>query len=234
MLAVENLHLNYGGVLALKGVTLEVRRGEIVTLIGSNGAGKTSTLNTISGVNKSAKGKITFLGKEIQGLPAHRIARMGIIQAPEGRQVFAGMTVLENLEIGAMGRKTNNSDRRLEEVWSLFPKLQERRNQVAGTLSGGEQQMLAIGRAMMAAPELLMMDEPSLGLAPLIVEQIFKIIVELRNSGRTILLVEQNAWMALQVSDRGYVLENGRCPLWGKADELIADETVKKIYLGGH
>lgn len=232
MLAVENVHLNYGGIWALKGVTLEVRRGEIVTLIGSNGAGKTSTLNTVSGVHRLAKGKVTYQNQQIQGLPPHRIARLGIIQVPEGRQVFGGMTVLENLEVGALGRKTGNERRHLDEVWKLFPRLFERKNQSAGTLSGGEQQMLAIGRALMAGPELLMMDEPSLGLAPLVVEQIFNTILELRNTGRTILLVEQNAWMALQISDRGYVLENGFCPLSGRANELIEDNTVQRIYLG--
>lgn len=234
MLSVDDVHLKYGYVLALKGVTLDVQEGEIVTLIGSNGAGKSSTLNTISGIYRPYKGIITFKERSIQGWPAHRVARLGIIQVPEGRELFNDMTVMENLEIGTMAsQKRAGSATELERIWNLFSILYQRRQQMAGTLSGGEQQMLAIARAMMACPNLLLMDEPSLGLAPMIVEQIFDVILHLREQGLTILLVEQNAWISLQIADRGYVMENGRIVLSGPSRNLLKDEKVKRIYLGG-
>jgi branched-chain amino acid transport system ATP-binding protein len=235
VLRVDNLQLSYGGILALRGVSFEVRDGEVVTLIGSNGAGKSSTLNAISGTVKASGGSIHFQDRPIHGWPAYKIARAGIIQVPEGRALFNGMSVSENLEIGRMAaRGKRELDSALQErVWQLFPILTERRYQLAGTLSGGEQQMLAIARSLMAQPQLLLMDEPSLGLAPLVVTIIFQIIPQLRDQGLTILLVEQNAWMSLQVSDRGYVLESGRMVLSGPSPSLIEDANVKKIYLGG-
>ncbi len=235
MLIVDGLHLTYGGVLAVRGVSFGVREGEIVTLIGSNGAGKSSTLNAISGTVKISEGEIHFQGKPIHGWPPHKVAKAGIIQVPEGRALFNSMSVLENLEIGALaarGRRGLNPDLR-QNVWHLFPILNERRNQFAGTLSGGEQQMLAIARSLMARPKLLLMDEPSLGLAPMMVVLIFQIIPQLRDQGLTILLVEQNAWMSLQVSNRGYVMEGGRIVLSGDAIALIENANVKRIYLGG-
>ena len=235
VLRIDGLHLSYGGVLALRGVSFEIQEGEIVTLIGANGAGKSSTLNAISGTIKTSGGSIRYRGQPIQGWAAHKIARAGIIQVPEGRALFNGMSVLENLEIGALAaRKKGELGSVLQErVWPLFPILNERRHQLAGTLSGGEQQMLAIARSLMAQPQLLLMDEPSLGLAPLVVALIFQIITQLRERGLTILLVEQNAWMSLQVSDRGYVMEGGRIVLSGLSPALIEDANVKRIYLGG-
>jgi branched-chain amino acid transport system ATP-binding protein len=235
VLRIDSLHLSYGGVLALRGVSFEVQGGEVVTLIGSNGAGKSSTLNAISGTVKASRGSIHFQDRPIQGWAPHKVARAGIIQVPEGRALFNGMSVLENLEIGRMaarGKRGLNSVVQ-ERIWQLFPILNERRHQLAGTLSGGERQMLAIGPSLMAQPQLLLMDEPSLGLAPLMVTLIFQIIPQLRDQGLTILLVEQNAWMSLQVSDRGYVMESGRMVLSGPSPSLIEDANVKRIYLGG-
>jgi len=236
VLRIDGLHLSYGGILALRGVSFEIQEGEIVTLIGANGAGKSSTLNAISGTVRVSRGSIRYRSQPIHEWAAHKIARAGIIQVPEGRALFNGMSVLENLEIGALAaRKRGDLVSVLQErVWPLFPILNERRHQLAGTLSGGEQQMLAIARSLMAQPQLLLMDEPSLGLAPLVVAVIFQIITQLRERGITILLVEQNAWMSLQVSDRGYVMEGGRIVLSGLSPTLIEDANVKRIYLGGH
>ena len=234
MLKIENLHVSYGGIKALRGISLEVPDGKIVTLIGANGAGKSTTLRTISGLVKADSGSISYDGQELLGKPINKILEAGIAQSPEGRRVFANLTVLENLKIGAYLRKDKDGiEKDLKWVYSLFPRLEERSWQLAGTLSGGEQQMLAMGRALMSNPKLLMLDEPSMGLAPLLVEQIFDIIKELHRAGTTILLVEQNAQMALSVADRGYVLETGRVTLTGPGRELLADEAVKKAYLGG-
>lgn len=232
LLELDDLHVHYGQVEALKGVSLTVGEGEIVTLIGGNGAGKTTTLKTISGLRPVTSGSIRYKGGDIAGVPAHQLVRMGLSQAPEGRGIFPGMTVMENLDMGAYARR-GRSDEDLERVFQLFPRLAERRRQPGGTLSGGEQQMLAIGRALMARPQLLLLDEPSMGLAPKLVAQIFDIITEINRQGTTILLVEQNAAQALQRADRAYVLETGRVVRSADAAALLDDESVKAAYLGG-
>ena len=234
LLKIENLHTYYGHVHALKGIQLEVEEGEIVTLIGANGAGKTTTLRTISGLIRPREGQIEFDGQVINSIPAHRIVELGISHAPEGRQIFSTLTVTENLNMGAYSlggdRKAIEENRR--RVFSLFPRLEERKRQLGGTLSGGEQQMLTIGRALMARPRLLLLDEPSLGLAPLLVKTIFETIREINARGVTVLLVEQNARAALKTAHRGYVLETGREVLTGSAEELLRDARVRKAYLG--
>ena len=233
MLQVDHINVYYGAIHAVKDISFYVDEGEIVTLIGANGAGKSTTLQTISGLLRSRTGSIEFLGKAIQNVPASKLVAHGLAQVPEGRRVFQQMTVEENLEMGAFTQTNSTIAPNLERVYEQFPRLKERRRQVAGTLSGGEQQMLAMGRALMSNPKLLMLDEPSMGLAPILVEQIFEIIQRLHKAGTTILLVEQNAQMALSVADRGYVLETGRITLTGPGKELLADEAVKKAYLGG-
>ena len=234
MLKIDNIDVYYGAIHALKGISLEVNEGEIVTLIGANGAGKSTTLRTISGLLKPKTGSITFLGQSIAGVRAHEIVKKGISQVPEGRRVFAEMTVMENLDLGAFVRKDKAGIQQdLKHVFELFPRLEERKNQSAGTLSGGEQQMLAMGRALMSRPKLLLLDEPSMGLAPLLIKEIFNIIVDINKSGTTVLLVEQNANMALSIANRAYVLETGRITLSGKAHDLAASEDVRKAYLGG-
>jgi len=233
MLKVNDINVYYGSIHAIKGVSFEVNKGEIVTLIGANGAGKSTILNTVSGLLTSKTGSITFLDKQISGVAAHKIVSQGLAQVPEGRRVFLNMTVEENLEMGAFTRKSAEAAASLDNVFERFPRLKERRKQIAGTLSGGEQQMLAMGRALMSKPELLMLDEPSMGLAPLLVEQIFDIIKELNDAGTTILLVEHNAQMALSIADRGYVLETGKIVTAAKASELLNNDAVKKAYLGG-
>jgi branched-chain amino acid transport system ATP-binding protein len=233
ILQVENVDTYYGNIRALKGISIEVRQGEIVTLLGANGAGKTTTLRSINGLNRARRGKITFLGRDITGLSAHGIVKLGISQSPEGRKLFPRMTVVENLEMGAFQRSDRSEIKQdMERVFTLFPRLAERRTQKAGTMSGGEQQMCAIGRAMMARPKLLMLDEPSMGLAPIFVERIFETIVEINQQGTPILLVEQNALMALEVAHRGYVLETGFVVLEGPAGELKTNDQVRKTYLG--
>jgi branched-chain amino acid transport system ATP-binding protein len=234
LLEIEALHTYYGYVHALKGVDLKVDEGEIVTLLGANGAGKSTTLRSISGLVRPRAGRILFQGEDIHGLPAHRIVERGISQAPEGRQIFSTLTVNENLNMGAytLGGNTDAIDQNRQRVFSLFPRLGERRGQLGGTLSGGEQQMLSIGRALMAHPRLLMLDEPSLGLAPMLVRAILDRIQEINARGVTVLLVEQNARAALKVAHRGYVLETGRVVLSGPAEELLRDERVRKAYLG--
>lgn len=234
MLKIDNIDVYYGAIHALKGISLEVNEGEIVTLIGANGAGKSTTLRTISGLLKPKTGSITFLGQSIAGVRAHEIVKKGISQVPEGRRVFAEMTVMENLDLGAFVRKDKAGIQQdLKHVFELVPRLEERKNQSAGTLSGGEQQMLAMGRALMSRPKLLLLDEPSMGLAPLLIKEIFNIIVDINKSGTTVLLVEQNANMALSIANRAYVLETGRITLSGKAQDLAASEDVRKAYLGG-
>ncbi len=234
MLKIDHIDVYYGAIHALKGISLEVNEGEIVTLIGANGAGKSTTLRTISGLLKPKTGSITFQGEDIVGVRAHEIVKKGISQVPEGRRVFAEMTVMENLDLGAFVRKDKDGIRQdLKKVFELFPRLEERKNQSAGTLSGGEQQMLAMGRALMSRPKLLLLDEPSMGLAPLLIKEIFNIIVDINKSGTTVLLVEQNANMALSIANRAYVLETGRITLSGSAKELAASEDVRKAYLGG-
>lgn len=234
MLRVEDINVYYGAIHAIKGISLEVPDGEIVALIGSNGAGKSTTLRTISGLMKPKTGKILYEGKDIVGTPAHKIVGMGLCQVPEGRHVFANMTVLENLELGAYLRQDKDGIAKdMQDVFEKFPRLLERKDQISGTLSGGEQQMLAMGRALMSRPKLLLMDEPSMGLAPLLVKEIFNIIKEINASGTTILLVEQNANMALSIADKAYVLETGRITLSGTAKELASSEAVRKAYLGG-
>lgn len=235
MLKVEGINVYYGNIQALKGVSLEVNKGEIVTLIGANGAGKSTLLKTISGLLKPKQGEILFENQTIGGKAAQGIVKMGISQVPEGRRVFANMSVEENLELGAFLRKDKAGIKEdFNKVFDLFPRLQERRKQHAGTLSGGEQQMLAMGRALMARPKLLLLDEPSMGLAPLLVKTIFRIISEINETGTTILLVEQNAHMALSIANRAYVIETGRVVLSGSAEELHASEQIKMAYLGGH
>ena len=232
-LLLEDVHTYYGSIHALKGVALEVHEGEVVTLIGANGAGKSTTLRSINGLNTPREGRIVFQGKDITRRPPHEIVQMGISQSPEGRRLFPHMTVLENLEMGAFQRSDRSQIKEdLDRVYSLFPRLAERKGQRAGTLSGGEQQMVAIGRALMAQPKLLMLDEPSMGLAPIFVEKIFEIIQEINQQGTTILLVEQNALMALDAADRGYVLETGRIALADDAKRLRDNEQVRKTYLG--
>ena len=233
VLTVDNINVYYGAIHALKGISLDVNRGEIVTLIGANGAGKSTTLHTISGLLRSKTGDIEFLESSISHVPAHKIVSMGISHVPEGRRIFQGMTVEENLQMGAFVSKKDRIAHNLEYVYEQFPRLKERTSQIAGTLSGGEQQMLAMGRALMSDPELLMLDEPSMGLAPILVDQIFEIIQNLNKAGTTILLVEQNAQMALSVADRAYVIETGRITLSGTGEELAQSEAVKKAYLGG-
>ena len=233
VLELDGIETYYGTIRALRGVSLEVRDGEIVTLLGANGAGKTTTLRSINGLNRPRRGTITFAGQEITTIPAHGIVKLGISQSPEGRKLFPRMTVVENLEMGAFQRSDRTEIKEdMERVFTLFPRLAERRTQKAGTMSGGEQQMCAIGRAMMARPKLLMLDEPSMGLAPIFVERIFETIVEINKQGTPILLVEQNALMALEVADRGYVLETGSIVLEGPAADLKTNEQVRKTYLG--
>lgn len=234
MLKIENIDVFYGAIHALKGISVEVHEGEIVTLIGANGAGKSTILRTISGLLKPKAGQIAFEGKNIAGAAAQDIVKMSISQVPEGRRVFANMSVLENLELGAYIRSDSKGIQEdMEKVFERFPRLSERRSQLAGTLSGGEQQMLAMGRALMSRPRLLLLDEPSMGLAPLLVKEIFSIIKEINASGTTVLLVEQNAHMALSIANRAYVLETGRITLSGDAKELAASEEIRKAYLGG-
>ena len=233
ILKVSDINVYYGAIHAIKGVSFEVNPGEVVTLIGANGAGKSTTLQTVSGLLHSRTGSIEFLGENLMGVPAHQVVAKGLAQVPEGRRVFLQMTVEENLEMGAYTRSGGDIDADLEKVYAYFPRLMERRRQIAGTLSGGEQQMLAMGRALMSRPKLLMLDEPSMGLAPILVEQIFKIIQTLHEAGTTILLVEQNAQAALSIADRGYVLETGKIVTSGTGTELLASPEIKKAYLGG-
>ena len=233
MLKVNDINVYYGAIHAIKGVSFEVNDGEVVTLIGANGAGKSTILNTVCGLLRSRTGSIEFLDKNLSNVPAHKIVELGMAHVPEGRRIFQQMTVEENLEMGAYTQSRAGIPANLERVYEQFPRLKERRRQIAGTLSGGEQQMLAMGRALMSKPKLLMLDEPSMGLAPILVDQIFEIIQSLHKAGTTILLVEQNAQMALSVADRGYVLETGRITLSGAGEDLLKDESVKKAYLGG-
>ena len=234
MLKVENLSVHYGMIQAVRDVSFEVNEGEVVSLIGANGAGKTTILRTLSGLVRPSAGKIQFLGKEIQKLPAQKIVAGGLSQVPEGRHVFPGLTVMENLEMGAFLKKNREENQaNLKKVFSRFPRLEERKNQDAATLSGGEQQMLAMGRALMSTPKLLLLDEPSMGLAPIFIQEIFDIIQDIQKQGTTVLLIEQNANKALAISDRGYVLETGRIVLSGTGKELAASDEVRKAYLGG-
>lgn len=234
MLTINDINVFYGAIHAIKGVSLEVNEGDIVTLIGANGAGKSTILRTISGLLKPKTGSIQFEGQEIAGMPAHEIVKTGISQVPEGRRIFAEMSVLENLELGAFTRKDKDGIKAdMELVFERFPRLKERIGQLAGTLSGGEQQMLAMGRALMSRPRLLLLDEPSMGLAPLLIKEIFAIIQDINKTGTTVLLVEQNANMALSIAHRAYVLETGRITLSGDAKELAASDEVRKAYLGG-
>ena len=233
ILKVDDINVYYGSIHAIKGVSFEVNEGEIVTLIGANGAGKSTTLNTISGLLHSKTGSITFMGENLGKVPCHKIVSKGLALVPEGRRVFLQMTVQENLEMGAFTQGGKTMDADLERVYEQFPRLKERMKQVAGTLSGGEQQTLAMGRALMSHPKLLMLDEPSMGLAPILVDQIFDIIQELHKAGTTILLVEQNAQAALSVADRGYVLETGKVVTTGTGHELLESPAIKKAYLGG-
>lgn len=235
MLEVKDLNVYYGAIHALKGLNFHLEKGEIVTLIGANGAGKSTSLNTISGLLRARTGQISFMGKDITRMEPQDIVRLGIVQSPEGRKIFATLTVLENLEMGAyLHNDKAQIEKDLEAVLTRFPRLRERRKQLGGTLSGGEQQMLAIGRALMSRPNLLLLDEPSMGLSPILVEQIFEIIRDINSQGTSILLVEQNAQMALSIADRGYVLETGNVVLEGNAQELLQDPTVIEAYLGGH
>lgn len=233
LLSVEDIHVYYGAIHAIKGISFEVNEGEIVTLIGANGAGKTTTLQTVSGLHKAASGSIRFDGKDIRSVVAHRLVSSGLAQVPEGRRIFQQMTVEENLEMGAYTQPNDSVSGSLKYVYEQFPRLEERKKQIAGTLSGGEQQMLAMGRALMSRPRLLMLDEPSMGLAPILVQQIFEIIETMHKSGITILLVEQNAQAALSIADRGYVLETGRIVTSGTGAELLKSPDIKKAYLGG-
>ena len=233
MLKVDDIHVYYGSIHAVKGVSFEVREGEIVTLIGANGAGKSTVLNTVSGLLHPRSGSVSFMDKDLKGVAPHKVVEHGLAQVPEGRRIFSQMTVEENLEMGAYTQPNSSIASGIQDVYKRFPRLEERRRQIAGTLSGGEQQMLAMGRALMSKPKLLMLDEPSMGLAPILVEQIFDIIKELHAAGTTILLVEQNAQAALSVADRAYVLETGRISLSGTGAELMASDRVRKAYLGG-
>ena len=234
LLEVKDLEVYYGVICALKGISFEVNEGEIVTLIGANGAGKTTTMQSVVGLIPSRNGNVVFDGNDITKTPCHKIVRLGMTQVPEGRRVFQELTVYENLLMGAYSNKSNATFKEdLERIYSLFPRLSERKSQIAGTLSGGEQQMLAMGRALMSKPKLLMLDEPSMGLSPLLVDQVFEIIKSINKDGTTILLVEQNAGKSLAISDRGYVLENGNIVLSGTGKELMESEDVKKAYLGG-
>ena len=233
ILEIKDLNLFYGGIHALKDINLTVRNGEIITLIGANGAGKTSTLRAISSLEKIKSGSINYNGKDIVGVPANKLVAMGISHVPEGRKIFGNLTVMENLELGAYLRKDKEENAALlKKVFQRFPRLEERKNQDAATLSGGEQQMLAIGRALMSRPKLLLLDEPSMGLAPMVVKQIFDTIVEINKSGTTILLVEQNANMALSIANRAYVLETGKIVIKGNANEMLNNESIRAAYLG--
>ncbi len=233
MLTIKDLEVYYGVIQAIKGVSFEVNQGEVIALIGANGAGKTTILHTITGLISPKKGSVMFEGNELTKMPAHKIVSLGMAHVPEGRRVFADLSVYENLRMGAYTRKDKGEiEESLEKVYDRFPRLKERRNQMAGTLSGGEQQMLAMGRALMSKPKILLMDEPSMGLSPIMVNEIFSIIQEVSNSGTTVLLVEQNAKKALAIADRGYVLETGRIVLEGKASDLLNDDSIKKAYLG--
>ena len=233
MLKVDDLHVYYGSIHAIKGVSFEVNEGEIVTLIGANGAGKSTTLNTVAGLLKPRTGTIEFEGQSLLGVAPHKVVNRGMALCPEGRRIFLQLSVQENLEMGAYTRPSGEISASMDRIYQQFPRLKERYKQVAGTLSGGEQQMLAMGRALMSKPKLLMLDEPSMGLAPLLVEQIFSIIEELNAAGTTILLVEQNAQMALSIANRGYVLETGKIVTTGTGAELLNDDAVRKAYLGG-
>ena len=232
MLKVEDLHVYYGSIHAIKGVSFEVNEGEIVTLIGANGAGKSTTLNTVAGLMKPRSGAITFEGQQVAGMPASKIVPQGMALCPEGRRVFQQMTVRENLEMGGYTRPAGEISASLDNVFERFPRLKERHRQIAGTLSGGEQQMLAMGRAMMSSPRMIMLDEPSMGLSPILVEEIFSIIREIHQNGTTVLLVEQNAQMALSIADRAYVLETGKVVLQGDAHEMLDNQDVRRAYLG--
>ncbi|MBO7674410.1 MAG: ABC transporter ATP-binding protein [Atopobiaceae bacterium] len=233
MLQIKDLNVYYGSIHAVKGISFEVEEGEIVTLIGANGAGKSTTLNTVAGLLKPRSGSIEFEGQSLLGIPAHKMVSRGIALCPEGRRIFQDMTVRENLEMGAFTRTEEESLEMRTRVYESFPRLKERRTQAGGTLSGGEQQMLAMGRALMSKPKLIMLDEPSMGLAPILVQEIFDIIKELNEQGTTILLVEQNASMALSIADRAYVLETGRVSMSGDANDLLHDKRVREAYLGG-
>jgi len=234
MLKVENLSVHYGMIQAVRDVSFEVNEGEVVSLIGANGAGKTTILRTLSGLVRPSSGRIEFLGQEIQKTPAQKIVASGLSQVPEGRHVFSGLTVMENLEMGAFLKKNREENQaNLKKVFSRFPRLEERKNQDAATLSGGEQQMLAMGRALMSTPKLLLLDEPSMGLAPIFIQEIFDIIQDIQKQGTTVLLIEQNANKALAIADRGYVLETGKIVLSGTGKELVASDEVRKAYLGG-
>lgn len=233
MLEIKDLYVNYGMIAALKGISFEVNEGEVIALIGANGAGKTTTLHTITGLLHAKSGSITFNGVELTKTPAHKIVEMGIAHVPEGRRIFQNLTVLDNLKLGAFTRKDKeNISKDIEMVYERFPRLAERKTQIAGTLSGGEQQMLAMGRALMSKPKIIVMDEPSMGLSPIFVSNIFDIIQTIRETGTTVLLVEQNAKKALSIADRAYVLETGKISLSGKSSDLINDASVKKAYLG--
>ena len=233
MLEIKDLEVYYGMIQAIKGISFEVNEGEVIALIGANGAGKTTTLHTISGLITPKKGTVTFEGKEITKVPAHKIVSLGMAHVPEGRRVFASLSVFQNLNLGAYTRNSKDEiEESLKMVYARFPRLEERKNQLAGTLSGGEQQMLAMGRALMSRPRIILMDEPSMGLSPIFVNEIFDIIKQVSAGGTTVLLVEQNAKKALSIADRGYVLETGKIVLSGKAEELLNDESVKKAYLG--
>ena len=233
ILKVDDINVYYGSIHAVKGISFEVKQGEIETLIGANGAGKSTTLNTVAGLLHNRSGSVTFMGESLSKVPSHKIVSRGLALVPEGRRVFLQMTVQENLEMGAYTQSGATLNTDLDRIFQLFPRLMERRRQIAGTLSGGEQQMLAMGRALMSHPKLLMLDEPSMGLAPILVEQIFEIIQNLHAAGTTILLVEQNAQAALSVADRGYVLETGRIVTSGTGKELLESSAIKKAYLGG-
>ena len=232
LLKVDNINVYYGSIHAIKDVSFTVNEGEVVTLIGANGAGKSTILNTVSGLLRSKTGTVDFLGQSINHVPPHKIVSMGMAHCPEGRRVFLQMSVRDNLEMGAYTQPNSGVDEDIEKIYKLFPRLKERYKQVAGTLSGGEQQMLAVGRALMSRPKIIMMDEPSLGLAPIVVKGIFDIIQEINKQGVTVLLIEQNANMALRIADVGYVLETGRITLTGSGRELLTNEAVKKAYLG--
>ncbi len=233
MLEIKDLKVSYGIIQAIKGISFEVNKGEVIALIGANGAGKTTILHTITGLLNADSGSVTYEGKDITRMPGHKIVSMGIAHVPEGRRVFANMTVLQNLKLGAYTRKDKAEiAETLEMVYTRFPRLKERKNQLAGTLSGGEQQMLAMGRALMSHPQIILMDEPSMGLSPIFVNEIFDIIEEVSKSGTTVLLVEQNAKKALSIADRAYVLETGNIVLDGKASELLDNDSIKKAYLG--
>ena len=233
ILSVKDLHVSYGAITAVRGISFDINEGEIVTLIGANGAGKSSTLNTIAGLIKPVSGEIDFKGENLVGVKPHKIVEKGLALCPEGRRVFTQLTSDENLDMGGYTRTDDENAETIEKVYERFPRLKERKNQLAGTMSGGEQQMLAIGRALMSKPELLMLDEPSMGLAPILVQEIFDIIKALNKNGTTVLLVEQNASMALSIADRGYVLETGTITKTGSGQDLLHDDDVRKAYLGG-